>query len=120
MVGEEHLGVKFEMSQFVNPDADVFHDAHPSDGFYELFLLELMRRTGHDVDLHSTSRSPDQPLDNNRVLVTLILKKDGILRVVNKLCDAVSTVAAAPDHVGMLVPLEGLSLPVRFEAFDDF
>jgi len=120
MVGEEHLGMKFEMFQFVNLDADVLHNPHSPDGFYEFFLFELMRRTGHEVDLHSAARRPDQSLDNNRILVTLILKKDGILRVVNKLRDAVSTVAAAPDQVGVLVALKGLSLPVRFEALDYF
>jgi hypothetical protein len=49
------------------------------------------------MDLHSSARGPDQALDDNRVLVTLILKKKRILRVINKLRDSVSTVAAAPN-----------------------
>src|SRR5271154_1502336 len=108
------------MSQFVNLDADVLHNAHSSDRLHELFLLQFMRRTGHKVDLYSAARSPHQPLDNNRVLVTLILKKDGVLRVINELRDPVPAVAAAPDQMGMLVPLKGLSRPVRFETLDDF
>src|SRR5208282_6123934 len=99
MVTKEHLGMKFQMFQLVNLDADVFHDSHPSNGFYELFLLELVRGTGHYVDLHPTARSPHQPLDDHRVLVTLILQKDGILCVIDKLRDAVSTVTAAPDQM---------------------
>src|SRR5882762_9356928 len=120
MVRQEHLGVKFEMFQFVNLRTNVFQDAHSPDSLYEFFLLELMRRTRHDVYFYSTSRSPNQPLDNNRVLITLILEKDGILRIVNKLRDAVAAVAAAPDQVGMFVALEGLSFPICLEAFDDF
>src|SRR5579872_4023179 len=74
VIGQEHLGVKFEMFQFVNLDSNIFHGAHPTHRFHKLFLLELMRRTGHYVDLHSSAGSPDQSLNDDRVLVAFILK----------------------------------------------
>ena len=52
--------MKFEMLQFVNLDANVFHDALAADRFHQLLLLELVRGTSHDVDLDPTLRSPDQ------------------------------------------------------------
>src|SRR5208282_51603 len=109
VIGEEHLGVQFEMLQFVNLDADILHDAHPSDRFNQLFLFELMPRAGHDVNFHPTARCTDQSLNNHGILVALVLQKDGILRIVNKLRNALSAIAAAPDEMGMLVPFEGLS-----------
>ncbi len=119
MITEEHFGMQLEMLQFVNLDADVFHDAHAADGLNEFLLLELVRRAGHDVNLHSTAGGADQSLDDYRVLVALILKEDGTPGVINKLRDAISAVTAAPDEMGMFVSLEGLSMPVSFEAFDD-
>lgn len=104
IVTEQHLGMKFEVFQLVNLDADILHHAHPSHGLNELFLLELVRWARHHVNLHSAARSPDQPLDDNCILVALILKKNGILRLVNKLGDALPTVTAAPDQMRVFVP----------------
>src|SRR6476646_10190165 len=120
MVGEEHLGVKFEMLQLVNLNAHVFHNAHPSDGLYELSLFEFVRRTGHDVNLDSSTRSSDQALHDDCILVALILEKEGFFNVVDELRDALAAVTTTPDQMAMFVPLEVLSCPIRFEAFDDF
>src|ERR1700722_3630904 len=79
-----------------------------------------MRRPGHDVYLLPTASRPDQPLNYDWILVALILQEDGILRAVDKLGDALSAVAAAPDQMGLLVPFEGFSVPIRFEAFNNF
>src|SRR6266436_9170778 len=97
MVGKEHLGVQFKVPQFMNLDTDILHGAHAPNGFNQLTLFELVWRSGHDVNFYSAACRPDQPLNNDSILIPLVLQEDGILRGVNKLRDAFSPVAAAPD-----------------------
>ena len=72
------------------------------------------------MDLAPTPRRPDQVFDDHRIPVALILPKERLLRAVDKLRDALSPVAAAPDQMELLVPPERDARPVRFEALDDF
>ncbi len=55
IVGEEQLGVKLDVLQLVDLDADVLKAAQAADAFDELLLLELVRRTSHDVDLDAAA-----------------------------------------------------------------
>src|SRR5260221_6750956 len=58
MVSQKHLGVKLEMSECMDLNADVLHGAHAPYGLHELFLLKVVRRTGHQVNFYSATRSP--------------------------------------------------------------
>src|SRR4029077_12118020 len=104
----------------MNLDANVLHGAHSPNGLNQLFLFQLVRRSGHDVNLYSAARRPDQPLNDDSILVALVLHKERILRGVDKLRDTFSPVAAAPDQARIIAPFEGLSVPVGFKAFNYF
>src|SRR3982074_1039300 len=97
MIGEEHLGVQLKVFQFVNLDANILHGAHSSDSLNQLSLFQLMWRPGHDVDFYAASSRSDQPLDDHCILISLVLQKKGILRIIDKLRNALPAVAAAPD-----------------------
>src|SRR5450631_668546 len=119
VISEQHLGMKLEMFQFVNLDADIVHGAQSADGFDQLFLLQFVRGTSHDVDLDAPRRRPYQALNDHRVLITLVLQKDRLLRVIDELRNAVSAVSGAPNQMGFVISMEGLTGPVRLEALND-
>src|SRR5580704_9624101 len=58
--------------------------------------------------------------DNHGVLVALVLKEDGLARVVDGVADTFAAVAGAPDQMRGLAGIEGLAFPVGFETLDDF
>src|SRR5262245_14890382 len=68
-VREQHLAVEFEVFELVNLDTDVVHDAQAANALDELFLLQRVRRAGHEVDLHAAFPRADQALDDDLVLV---------------------------------------------------
>ncbi len=71
--------MQLDVLQLVNLDAKVLEAAQAADAFDELFLLELVRRTGHDLDLNTAGVGADEVLDDGRVLVALILQPQGML-----------------------------------------
>src|SRR5580704_219309 len=72
IVGEEQFGMKLDVLQLMDLDADVLKAAQAADAFDELLLLELVRRTSHDVDLDTTAARADEVFDDDGVLVTLV------------------------------------------------
>src|SRR5450755_4176976 len=74
-----------------------------------------MRGPGHDMDANSSIHCLDQPLDDHRILVTLVLQPEGLLRPVDKGCNSLPTIVRAPDEPRFRVRLERLSRPIGIE-----
>ena len=92
----------------MNFGPDIVHDAQTADSFDQLVLLQLVRRPRHDVNVDAPVRRPHQPLDDHRVLITLVLQPEGFLGRVDERRDAFASVVRAPDEVRFGVGLEWL------------
>jgi hypothetical protein len=83
-VGQNHFGMQLEILEPVDLDSDVVADAQAAYSLNELFLLERMRRAGHEMNLHASARSSHQALDDDGVLVTLVLDEQEMPCVVDE------------------------------------
>ena len=116
VVGKDQLGVQLDVPQLVDLDAEVLKDAQAADAFDEFFLLEFVRRPGHDLNLYAAGVGADKVLDDRGVLVALVLQPQGVGRAVDELAEALAAVADAPDKMGLVVGVELVALPVGVEA----
>src|SRR4029077_20860443 len=87
-IGEQHLAVKLEIFHFTDLDPDIVHDTQTAYALDQFFLFECVRRSGHDVNFHSTHMSADQMLDDNGVLIALVLQEQSMFRAIDKCGDA--------------------------------
>ena len=74
VIGEEQLGVKFNLAEFVDLNAEVLEHAKTADAFDEFFFFELVRRAGHDEDLDASLVGTHKMLDDGGVLIALVLE----------------------------------------------
>ena len=118
-VGEQQLGVKLHVLELVDLDSDVFQDAQATDPFNQLFLLELVRRPRHEVNLHAAAIGANDVLNDDRVLIALVLQPERVLGLVDELGNPLAAVADAPDEVRMFAGIEFAARPVGLEALDD-
>ncbi len=72
------------------------------------------------VHLHAATVGAHQPLDDDRVLVSLILHPQRVLGLVDELPDPLAGVADAPDQERLVGRRKFLALPIGIEALDDF
>src|SRR5712691_5705467 len=98
-VGKEELAVELQVFEFVNLDAHVVQDPQPSDALDELFPVQGVRWTRHDVDLYAAARGADEALDDHRVLKPLVLDEERVPGVIDELTDSLASKLRTPDEV---------------------
>src|SRR5450631_41459 len=79
-----------------------------------------MRFARHNMNFHTTFGSPDQSLDDYRILISFVLYEKGMFGTINKMGDPVAAIALAPDHVGFVSEVEIRTVPIRRRAGHHF
>src|SRR5262249_18224886 len=74
----------------------------------------------HDVYLHAALHGADQTFIHDGVLEAFVLDEQRVLRPVDETADSIPAWSGAPDKMAPVPRREGLSIPVRLEAVDDF
>src|SRR6516164_1842427 len=97
----------------------VTETAQPSHALDQLFLLELVRRPGQHVHLHSAMVGTHQPLDDDGVLVALVLHPKRMFRRIHELADSLPSITNTPDQLRVLGWGELLACPIGLEALEN-
>jgi hypothetical protein len=103
----------------VNLDAQILEAAQAADAFDEFFLLELVRRARHDLNLDPAGVGADQMLNDGGILVAFVLQPQGVLARVDEPAESLASVADAPDEMRVFTSVEFFSSPVGIEALRD-
>ena len=78
-----------------------------------------MRRSRHHLHFDAALLRPDQPLDDHRVLIALVLHKQSMFRRIDEFTDPIASVARAPHQLTVIVRLEELPMPIGVEATEE-
>src|SRR5690348_16284209 len=100
-------------------DPEVVQKPQPPDPLHELVPFERMGRPRHDVYVDPASSRPNQPLDDHRVLETLILHEELVPRFIDELADSITPGPGTPDQMPADARRERLTVPVGLETVDD-
>src|SRR6185312_9904814 len=79
-----------------------------------------MWRTGHYMNFYSTRGCMYQPFNNNKILETFVLYKQGMLRFIDKPCYPCPAIVAAPDQVHIFIRFKVMAVPIGFKTLNNF
>src|SRR5260221_11822028 len=104
------------MLKLVYLDTYIIHNSQTTYTFCNFLYFKCMWRRYHYMYFYTPAGSANQPFNDHQVLVAFILYKQRMLCLVNKLCNPLPSVQAAPNKGSTLSRVKIFPLPVSLKA----